>query len=245
MILLMFVCVGVPAVAGPPYNVDDPGTSEPNRTNVYLLLNSSQIHGSESQQLPQLIAGYGLTDKLELDFGAALTSSRARGFGCNAGLGDTSLGFKYRFVEETKRQPQLGFVYSLKLPTASRERGLGTGVVDHSCWLCAAKSFGCCSLFSNVGYNFLGGTAGKNNLFYGAGLSAQVTEKLIVGAQLYGNTSSAPGNRAELAYGVGLVYNFAPDRSFVMQLGRSAEGVSDLNLTVGISFTLGRRPKKP
>ena len=49
----------------------------------------------------------------------------------------------------------------------------------------------------------------------------------------------------DLAVGVCLTDNFAPDLSLLVQIGRSTQGFSDLNITAGVSVTLGKRPHKP
>lgn len=143
-------------------------------------------------------------------------------------------------MEETKKRPQLALGYQMKFPTGDVNRGLGSGTLDNALWLSGAKSFGRWVSFANIGYNFLGGGSGRNNLFLGTGLTYQLTEKLIVGAQVYGNSSSASGARDELAWGAGLTYNFAPDRTFLLSLGRSEHGFSDLNVYAGFSFTFGK-----
>lgn len=241
--LFMGVASGV-AFAGPPYSVDDPGTAEAGRTNITVLFNSSQVRGSEAQQLPNITFGYGFSDRLELDWTSSLNSTRFSGSGRTMGFGDIILGAKWRFRDESKHAPQWAVAYGLKIPTADPNRGLGSGATDHGLTLSMAKSFGRAQLFSNVGYNLLAGNSGTSNFFYGTGLSYQATEQLNVGVQLCGNTPNAPGNRSEFAYGLGAVYNFAPDRSFLFSIGKSAQGFSDLNISAGIQFTVGHKAKQ-
>jgi hypothetical protein len=237
--ILALMGVAVCAWAGPPYNVDDPGTTEHKHFNLEVSYSSSQVKGSEEQAFPSLSLAYGLYNNVEVGVGFSGISVRNAGAGRLGGFGDISFGGKWRFLEETKSRPQLALGYGLKIPTASVRRGLGSGRTDHSLWISGAKSFGRAMLFTNVGYNFQGASDEKNNLFYGVGLEYQVTEQLLLGAQFYGNTSGAPGERGELAWGGGLTYNFAPNRSFLLQLGRSERGFSDLNVFAGFSFTFG------
>ena len=161
---------------------------------------------------------------------------RTSGVGRKTGFGDLTPAIKWRFKDETKSSPQFALGYQVKLPTASVSQGLGTGRTDHIVWLSSAKSFKRLQAFSNVGYNFLGHDGSKNNLFYGLGMSYQATETLIVGAQLFGNTANAQGGTDELAWGLGATYNYAPDQSFLFQIGRSMKGFSDLNLYAGLNF---------
>jgi hypothetical protein len=73
----------------------------------------------------------------------------------------------------------------------------------------------------------------------------QAAEWLVVGLQGYGNTPAAPGAKSELAYGVGAEATVATDRVLLLQVGRSTQGFSDLNLYVGMQFLLGPRSNKP
>ncbi len=232
--------LGTPCHAGPPFNVDDPATSERHKTNLFVAYLSQQNASGEQQALPSFSLAYGYSNRLEFDLGFGVASLRATGSPRIAGFGDMTTGVRWRFLEETRRRPQLAFGYQIKIPTADVNRGLSSGTVDNAAWLSEAKTFGRWVSFANVGYNFLGGHSGTNNLFWGTGLTYQLTEKLVVGGQVYGSSANAPGARSELAWGLGLTYNFAPDRSLLVSAGRSEHGFSDLNLYVGVAFTLGK-----
>ena len=56
-----------------------------------------------------------------------------------SGIGDTSPGFKYKLVDENGSRPGLAFGYEVKIPTASRKKGLGSGRVDHTLAFLAGK----------------------------------------------------------------------------------------------------------
>lgn len=233
----LFLFLPLACIAGPPFSVDDPGTTERRHFNLYMIYQSSQSRAGEFQSFPNFSLGYGLTNNIELDLGFGGVSLRGTGTGRVAGFSDTLASVKWRFKEETRHAPQIALGYQLKIPTADVQRGLGSGAADHTLWLCASKSYGRATLFGNAGYNFLGGSSGKNNLFYGAGITVQATGTLIVGADLYGNSAAAPGARDELAWGLGAQWNFAPDRSLLLHAGRSERGFSDLNIYAGVSFT--------
>ena len=47
------------------------------------------------------------------------------------GVGDTRLGLQVVALTDTAHHPALAFAYYVKLPTASEEKELGTGRVDH------------------------------------------------------------------------------------------------------------------
>ncbi|HEX8473149.1 MAG TPA: transporter [Pyrinomonadaceae bacterium] len=58
------------------------------------------------------------------------------------GVGDTQLGFQVVAVESNESRPALGFAYYVKLPTASEEKGLGSGRFDHKILGLVGHKFG-------------------------------------------------------------------------------------------------------
>ena len=70
---------------------------------------------------------YGAITNLQLHLIAPLAyDAPAQGIR-QYGYGDTELGVKYRFIQETDVSPQVGFFPLLEIPTGSADRGLGTG----------------------------------------------------------------------------------------------------------------------
>ncbi len=77
--------------------------------------------------------------------------------GRRSGVGDTSPGFKYRLLKQDGLWPALAFSYEVKVPTASRKKGLGSGRVDHNLLFLASKD-----LFGmDWDFNYLLGWIGK------------------------------------------------------------------------------------
>ncbi len=227
------------AHAGCPFNVDDPGTDEPQHVVLNLAAVTSQVSGSESDLFPSANFGYGLNNNFEVDLGSAIDSVRNSGSPRIFGYGDTTLYAKWRFLEETSKRPQVALTGLVKFPTASRQRGLGSGYYDYIPALCLAKSFGRYFACANAGYNILGDPGAISNTYYGLCVTYQATELLTIGGQLYGSGSASPGTSGELAYGLGLTYNYRPDQAFQLTIGRSARGLSDLNVYAGFQFDLG------
>jgi Putative MetA-pathway of phenol degradation len=239
--IFVFCCLAAPALAGPPYDVADPETPERHRIELNVGYLSSHARGSETQEFPGFDFNYGYLNNLQLTLGVTCISTRNGGSGRTAGLGDVLPEIKWRFLQETKHRPQFALDYTIKLPTASRSRGLGTGGADHALIFTGQKAFERFTLFGNIGYNILGDRSGRDNVLYGLVLTYQVTERLSAGAEVYGNTSAATGERAELAWGLGLTYNFAPDRALMLKAAHSVQGLSDLNVYAGVQFNFGKK----
>jgi len=106
------------------------------------------------------------------------------------GLGDNALGFEYRFHRQSKRIPTLSIGYSLKFPSASVSKGLGTGKYDHEIRFYASKDILGTHFDFNTAYVFLGRTSGggtdqfsQMNLAF----SHPIYKKLQFTGEFYGN----------------------------------------------------------
>lgn len=82
---------------------------------------------------------FGLLEDFELRLGLDnYLTQRVAGSGRHSGYGDTSVGAKYRLLKE-EDWPTLAFGYDVKIPTASRRKGLGSGRVDHNLYFLSQK----------------------------------------------------------------------------------------------------------
>lgn len=240
VLVCAFGCLAPACPAGPPFDTDDPGTPEHHHFEVNIGYFSSQIRGSEAQAFPGFDIGYGYSNNIQFAVAFSGLSLREAGEKRIDGLGDTELEAKWRFLEETRHGPQAALAYGIKVPTASRARSLGTGIVDHTLVLAVQKSFGRSALTTNLGVEIPGDRDSRPHGMYGLLYTFQATEHLTVGAEVFGSTSAAPGEREEFAWSLGLSYAFAPDRAFFLSLGRSTQGFSDLNVAAGVQFDFGK-----
>ncbi len=114
------------------------------------------------------------------------------------GFGDNALGFEYRFHRQSKRIPSLSIGYSLRFPSASVAKGLGTGKYDHEIRIYASKDILGTHFDFNTAYIFLGRPAsGGTDQFTQMNLafSHPIYKKLQFTGEFYGDfkfNNSAP-----------------------------------------------------
>ena len=151
IIFFILSCTSVPAALGA-----DEITATPNRPGVanpadvtqrgvleieYGWERGFRSHDFKTHTDAIGLIRFGLTEDLELHLGMVnyvSQLSQDHG-GRRSGVGDTSPGFKYRFGEENGIWPTLAFSYDVKVPTASKRKGLGSGRVDHDLTFLASK----------------------------------------------------------------------------------------------------------
>jgi hypothetical protein len=97
-----------------------------------------------SQHTAPLSLRFAATERLllVLDLDAVKSETDEATRERETGVGDTRLGFQFVALKDTEEHPALAFAYSVKLPTASEEKQLGTGRFDHKLTFLLSKKFG-------------------------------------------------------------------------------------------------------
>jgi hypothetical protein len=142
---------------------------------------------------------YGLPHHLELDIDAPyLNIERSQGNQPSSGVGDTNLGIKWAFHQESKgsHAPAIAASLYIEFPTGDASQQLGSGLTDYWLNLIAQKSISeKTRLNANLGFLFAGntstgvlGTQNTRGQVYVGGLSLlhDFTSRLTLGGELYG-----------------------------------------------------------
>ncbi len=141
--------------------------------------------------------------------GTLRSSSTADPAASQGGLGDITLRAGYVLVEEADRIPQVRPNVFVKIPTADKDKGLGTGEFDEGVALEFSKWFGDWYAFVEPGYAVQGKSADlplKNYLNYNAGAGYQVTDAFRPMFILKGSTSRADGASSLLEARLKMMY---------------------------------------
>ena len=120
------------------------------------------------------------------------------------GIGDTQIGFQVVAAADTGQHPALAFAYYLKLPTASRSKGLGSGRFDHKLLFLVSRKLGETDVDFNGAYLAAGREEGGGWLHGGqAALSFghDLTEKLNLQWELSGQSVDEAQPRGLYALG--------------------------------------------
>ena len=85
---------------------------------------------------------FGITPRLDFHYASSDFVHLNDTGGDRTGFGDTWLGLRYRFVNQTKRRPGLGIYYAMKVPSGSVALGIGSGKIDYSLSALVSKDVG-------------------------------------------------------------------------------------------------------
>lgn len=227
------------AWAGPPFLTDDPEPVDYQHWEVYVgsILNHS--NGVWSGFAPHLEVNYGALSNLQLHVIAPISFSSPSDGATHFGYGDTELGIKYRFVQETTNWPQIGVFPLLEVPTGDARLGLGSGQLQAFLPVWAQKSFGQWTTYGGGGY-WINPGAGNRNWWYGGWLlQRQVTTNLAIGAEIYHETAQVVGGSSETDFNIGSIFDFSEHHHLLLSAGHTFQGPGAFQAYLAFQFTFG------
>jgi hypothetical protein len=157
------------------------------------------------------------------------------------GIGDALLKGAYLLVREADLIPEIAPYGRLKLPTADRDRGLGTGEFDETVGVDLAKRLvervvGSLSL----SYTFIGDPPGsdlRNSFGWSLGAAYAVIQPVSVFAFLEGATAVSPGQDDPVEVRVGAELSLTKALRVTAALTRGfTEGAADWGIAAGLAL---------
>lgn len=224
-----------PAMAGFPFLTDDPGTQGTGHVELDLYVQYSRFNGGSTVSMPAVSFAYGITDNFDISVGLPVTMVQTDGVGTNMGIGDASLGFKFRFIEEDTDgwRPAVAFAPSVIMPTGSQARGTGAGYFRGYLPVWLSKTAGDWTFFGGGGLNIneatVGGVRQTNWWYAGLGVTYQIDEKWMVGSEVYYTSPIATGAKDLVGFNVGVVYALAQGHNLMATVGRNVVNARDTN----------------
>ncbi len=168
------------ALAGPPFQTDDPEPVDLGHYEFYVFAASDSTPLEADPVGPAFEFNWGALPNTQLhavlSFGASVPSNNPvyapEGSGPSAyGLLDTELGVKYRFIKQSDAVPEVGVFPMIELPTGSTSRGLGVGKTWYKLPVWIQKDFGPWTTYGGGGYQIVDQVGFSN--FRGGGWLAQ------------------------------------------------------------------------
>lgn len=227
------------AQAGPPYVTDDPEPVDYQHWEFYVASQDQKVGGDWSGTAPHFELNYGVVPNVQLHLIVPLAYDVPPDGSSQYGLGDTELGVKFRFLQETNYLPQAAVFPLLELPTGDHAENLGNGRVDAFLPLWLQKSWGKWTLYGGGGYGINSfNRGGKNWEFAGAVLQRQVFSNLAIGAELYNQSAAQPDfPNSGTAFNIGAVWDLSEQHHILLTVGRSIQGPTDFQFYLAYQFT--------
>ncbi len=237
LVLLWLGLLPLEAWAGPPFLTDDPQPVDFEHWELYVASIDFATKDGGVGDGPHVEINYGVVPNVQLHVIAPVAySSPAVGTG-HYGYGDTELGVKFRFVQESKCVPMVGVFPLLEVPTGSAREGLGTGRVHALLPVWLQKTWGPWTAYGGGGYGINPGAGLQNYGFVGGVLQCQVAKPVLVGAEVYHQTASVVGARGDTAFNVGTVVDLSEAHHLLFSAGRSIDGPTNFQCYFAYQFT--------
>jgi hypothetical protein len=243
--LSILLAASVAALAGPPFQTDDPQPIDFRNYELYTFATSDGTPIETDTEGPALEFNWGAAPNLHLHIiapaAAIFPAAGARAFG----IGDIELGIKYRFVQETKHRPMIGTFTMFEIPTGSASRGLGVGKTWYKVPLWAQKSFGPWTTYGGGGVTVFSVPGYRNYPFVGWLLQRDFGKKWTLGSEIFYHGPEgplAPQTRPSTLGDVGGYYKFRdPGFQLLFCYGHSAIGQTENYAYLGLYWTWGKK----
>jgi hypothetical protein len=229
-------------MAGPPFTTDDPEPVEYRHWESYLASQHAKTSGDWSGTAPHVEVNYGVIPDVMVHVITPFVYDAPSQGAHHYGYGDTELGVKVRFIQETQSAPQVGVFPQLEIPTGDADRGLGTGRLQTFLPLWAQKSFGPWTMYGGGGYGINPGRGSRDWTFLGLVTQCQVRKDVMIGTEFFHHTATQEGGRADTAFNLGTVIDFGDQYHLLFSAGRSIDGPTEFQAYVAFQITFGPGP---
>jgi hypothetical protein len=236
------------ALAGPPFQTDDPEPIEFRNYEFYTFASSDGTPLETDTEGPAVEFNWGALPNTHLHIivpaAAIFPAQGPRAFG----IGDIELGIKYKFVQEGKHRPMIGTFTMFEIPTGSAPRGLGVGKTWYKVPLWAQKSFGKWTTYGGGGATVFSVPGYRNYAFAGWLLQRDLGEKWTLGTEIFYHGPEgplAPQTRPSTLVDFGGYYKFRdPGFQLLFCYGHSAIGQTENYAYLGLYWTWGKKEDK-
>jgi hypothetical protein len=228
--------------AGPPFLTDDPEPVELHHSEFYLFSTYDEAGDGKDVAIPAFEYNYGALPDLQLHVAVAFVRTSPRGGSSMYGLGDTEVGVKYRFVEETDTMPQVGTFPMAELDTGDAREGLGNGKTWWRLPVWIQKSWGHWLSYGGLGYVLNRAPGQKDYPFAGWLIQNDLSPKLSLGGEIFGRGEDTEDGRPTTLVDLGGFYRFTPAFNLLFSVGHSVSGENHRIAYLGLWWTWGEDP---
>ena len=184
----------------------------------------------------------GITHNLDFHWSSSDFLHVADEDGNRTGFGDTWLGLKYRFLEQTRHTPSAGLFYQAKIPSANVALGLGSGQVDHAISLLISKDIHPLHLDFNVTPLFAGRPANlgfDHDLGFALSAAAPLSKRFGTVIEGYGYTALNSTNPAFASTMLGFTWQVQP--RLILDTGLDVgvtSGAPQRRVFIGVTYAI-------
>jgi hypothetical protein len=235
------------AIAGPPFQTDDPDPVPLDHYEFYVFSGTDGTPVESDPVGPAFEFNWGALPNIQLhgviSFGASIPADGPVTYG----LLDTEIGVKYRFITETATRPEVGVFPMAELPTGKASRGLGVGHTWYRLPVWIQKDWGPWTTYGGGGYEVVHQPGFRSFSFAGWLLQRDVGEKWTLGGEFWYHGAEGPltpQRRHSTMIDLGGYYYFRkPASQLLFAVGHTAFGQPETYAYLGLYRTWGGQGK--
>jgi len=204
-IFLAVLCFLAPVTGftGPPFRTDDPEPVEYRHGEVYFFFTGTKDSGGISGVGPAIEFNYGIFPDTQFHIITPVAFNSPRESASHFGYGDTEIGVKYRFINQTSVIPDVGIFPLIEIPSGDSHEGLGNGKAQYFLPLWLQKDFGKWTTYGGGGYWINHGAGNKNWWFSGILLQYSFAEDFYLGGEVFHRTIDTVGGKESTSFNLG------------------------------------------
>jgi hypothetical protein len=219
---MLILAAGVgPAVAGPPYQSDDPEPTDFGHFEIYTF-DKGTFGRSGSSRTSGLDFNYGAAPDLQLTAAVPFGYDAPSDGPSALGPGNVELAAKYRFIRQDTFGLDVSAFPRVFLPSLS-QTGYPNASILLPIWV--QKDWGSTSAFGGGGCQFSLHDAAQSFCLYGATITRQVLKDLQLGVEVFHQTSDGNGAPPLTALGTGARYDLSDHYHLLGYVARGLENI--------------------
>ncbi|HEY3876677.1 MAG TPA: hypothetical protein VGM92_14465 [Candidatus Kapabacteria bacterium] len=230
-------CVSTVAIAGPPFQTDDPEPVDYHHWEFYLASIQEYLSNETDLTLPHIEINYGAIPNLQLHLLAPMEYLNGMD-GPKYGYSSTELGIKYRFLNDTDHKLEVGIFPLAELPTGDRSDGLNSGSTQVYLPLWIQKNWEKFSTYGGAGYWLNPGAGNKNWIFAGWELQYDISDAVTVGGEVFYHTPESLGASSSAGFNIGGFINLDDHDHILYSVGHSITGDASTTVYIGYQYTI-------
>jgi hypothetical protein len=227
------------ALAGPPFFTDDPEPAPYRHWEGYIATQYRRDQDGLAFTAPHFEVNYGVYPNLMLHLIAPFLRVKPGGEPSLYGYGDTELGLKFRFVQESGLRPMVGTFPLVELPTGDKDKGLGNGKAQVFLPVWLQKSRGPWTSYGGGGYEINPGPENKDFWVVGAQAQREIFQGWALGAEAFHKTADQEGGESSTGFGIGAMVNFSETHHLLLSAGHDLQGPNRFSSYIAYQITFG------
>lgn len=243
LVALLLACA-TPALAGPPFLTDDPEPVDYHHFEFYTFTTQDKAPDGTNITGPAIEYNIGAAPNVQIHFVVPFAFSSPVGGPNTSGLGDTEIGVKYRFVQETNNRPQIGIFPMIEVPTGNADKGLGNGRAWFRLPVWVQKSWGPWTTYGGGGVAINHAPGAQDYGFAGWLLQRDFGDHHTFGGEIFYQGSPAVGGQASTFYNVGGVFKPSDGFNVLYSVGHTISGDPHAIGYLGLYWTWGPQEKE-